>query len=181
MSKLGRWPEGAVPLTLDDLQQNETMAVAYIVGAFVEGNRLSADELPHLIEKVRRALVEPRPHTPAGDEATSDVVAHEKAKSGAETADSSGQMAIKPLVPAVPVASSISQSAIICLDCGREFKSLRRHLRTAHDLTPGQYRLRWELPEDYPMVAPNYSELRAKLTPTAFRYSGGRKKRGRRR
>ncbi len=67
------------------------------------------------------------------------------------------------LVPAVPIKKSVTPDAIICLEDGKSFKSLRRHLGTAYNLTPEQYRTKWGLPSDYPMVAPNYSEARAAL------------------
>ncbi|KFC73049.1 Transcriptional regulator, MucR family [Bosea sp. LC85] len=67
------------------------------------------------------------------------------------------------LVPAVPIKKSVTPDAIICLEDGKAFKSLRRHLGTAYNLTPEQYRTKWGLPSDYPMVAPNYSEARAAL------------------
>ncbi|GAU86680.1 MucR family transcriptional regulator [Bosea sp. BIWAKO-01] len=69
----------------------------------------------------------------------------------------------EPLVPAVPIKKSVTPDAIICLEDGKAFKSLRRHLGTAYNLTPEQYRAKWGLPSDYPMVAPTYSEARAAL------------------
>ena len=65
--------------------------------------------------------------------------------------------------PAVPIRRSITPDYIICLDDGKKFKSLKRHLRTQYDLTPEQYRERWGLPSDYPMVAPNYAKARSEL------------------
>lgn len=65
--------------------------------------------------------------------------------------------------PAVPIKKSITADAICCLEDGRWFKSLKRHLRTAYKLTPEQYRERWNLPSDYPMVSPNYAAARSKL------------------
>ncbi|MGH6807050.1 MAG: MucR family transcriptional regulator [Ensifer adhaerens] len=67
------------------------------------------------------------------------------------------------LVPAVPIKKSVTPDAIICLEDGKAFKSLRRYLGSAYNLTPEQYRAKWGLPADYPMVAPNYSEARAAL------------------
>ncbi len=81
-------------------------------------------------------------------------------------------MADKKLVPAVSVRKSLSDDALTCLECGKSFKSLKRHIRTYHELTPDEYRARWKLPSDYPMVAPNYSETRAKM---AKRIGLGRK------
>jgi predicted transcriptional regulator len=65
--------------------------------------------------------------------------------------------------PAVPVKQSIRQDRIICLEDGKSFSMLKRHLMTDHKLTPQQHREKWELPRDYPMVAPNYAETRSEL------------------
>jgi predicted transcriptional regulator len=67
------------------------------------------------------------------------------------------------LVPAVPIRKSVTPDAIICLEDGKKFKSLKRHLSSKFDLTPEQYRVKWGLPADYPMVAPNYAETRSAL------------------
>ncbi|WP_298959465.1 MucR family transcriptional regulator [uncultured Roseibium sp.] len=69
----------------------------------------------------------------------------------------------EPLTPAVPIKKSVTPDYIICLEDGKKYKSLRRHLRTHYDLTPDEYRAKWGLSADYPMVAPNYAEARAKL------------------
>ncbi len=75
--------------------------------------------------------------------------------------------------PAVPIEDSVTDDAIICLEDGQPFKSLKRHLRTKYDLTPAAYKEKWGLPADYPMVAPNYAKQRSELA----RQSGlGRKK-----
>lgn len=68
-----------------------------------------------------------------------------------------------PLVPAVSIRKSVTPDAIICLEDGKKFKSLKRHLSSKFDLTPEQYRAKWGLPADYPMVAPNYAEARSAL------------------
>jgi predicted transcriptional regulator len=68
-----------------------------------------------------------------------------------------------PLVPAVPIRKSVTPEAIICLEDGKSFKSLKRHLSSKYDLTPEQYRAKWGLPADYPMVAPNYAAARSEL------------------
>jgi predicted transcriptional regulator len=65
--------------------------------------------------------------------------------------------------PAVPVRRSIASDYIVCLEDGKKFKSVRRHLRTQYDMTPEQYREKWGLPPDYPMVAPNYAAARSQL------------------
>ena len=65
--------------------------------------------------------------------------------------------------PAVSIRASVKKDAIVCLDCGKKMKMLRRHLSTEHGMTPEDYRARWKLPEDYPMVAPDYAETRRDL------------------
>jgi predicted transcriptional regulator len=69
----------------------------------------------------------------------------------------------EPLKPAVPVKRSINPDFIVCLEDGKKFKSLKRHLRTQYEMTPEQYREKWGLPHDYPMVAPNYAAARSHL------------------
>ena len=71
--------------------------------------------------------------------------------------------AAAPLVPAVSIRKSVTPEAIICLEDGKSFKSLKRHLSSKYDLTPEQYRTKWGLPADYPMVAPAYAEARSAL------------------
>lgn len=119
-------------------EQEFTSAAAEIVSAFVSRNAVSAAELPLLIQQTIAALASP-------DSQTEPEVASE------------------PLRPAVPVKKSVSPDRITCLEDGKTFQSLKRHLRTAHDLTPQQYRTKWGLPNDYPVTAPNYSEKRSGL------------------
>lgn len=80
-----------------------------------------------------------------------------------ELASGRSALAQPALTPAVPVRRSVMPDRIICLEDGKSFKSIKRHLRTAHSLSPEQYRARWGLPYDYPMVAPNYSAERSKV------------------
>jgi MucR family transcriptional regulator, transcriptional regulator of exopolysaccharide biosynthesis len=110
-----------------------------IVSAFVAHNSLPLAELPALIHAVHAALVG----------IASGAVAPNAAEPAAPT-------------PAVTVRKSITPDYLICLDDGREFKSLRRHLKLL-GMTPDQYRAKWKLPADYPMVAPNYAALRSAL------------------
>jgi predicted transcriptional regulator len=70
------------------------------------------------------------------------------------------------LVPAVPVKKSLTPNYLVCLEDGKRFKSLKRHLSSRHNLTPDQYREKWGLAGDYPMVAPNYSDARSELAKT---------------
>jgi predicted transcriptional regulator len=108
---------------------------AQIVSAHVRHNAVSPDALPGLIQEVYKAL------TNVGKQ----PVQAEKA------------------APAVPVKQSIRQDRIICLEDGKSFSMLKRHLMTDHKLTPQQYREKWGLPRDYPMVAPNYAKTRSAL------------------
>jgi predicted transcriptional regulator len=110
---------------------------ADIVSAYVSHNALSSSDLPKLIAEVHAAL------TGLGTEAS--VAPAEELK------------------PAVPVRKSVTADYIVCLEDGKKFKSLKRHLRTQFDMSPEQYREKWGLPSDYPMVAPNYSATRSRL------------------
>lgn len=118
---------------------------AEIVSAHVENNTVGAGELPALIQTVHDALASlGQPAAPAPE----------------------------VLTPAVPVRSSVKADAIICLDCGAKLKMLKRHLGTDHGLTPSEYRERWSLKNDYPMVAPDYAAKRSEL---ALKIGLGRK------
>ena len=110
---------------------------AEIVSAFVSSNNVGSTDLPALINQVHSAL-------------------HRAATGTAEPAT-------EPLKPAVAVKKSITPDYLVCLEDGMKFKSLKRHLRTHYDLTPEQYREKWALPSDYPMVAPNYAKARSTL------------------
>lgn len=119
-------------------QQRELVGmVAEIVSAYVSANQVPAQELPGIIRTVHSALLEV-----AG-----------AASMGHET----------PLEPAVSVKKSVTPDFIICLEDGKKFKSLKRHLRTRYGMTPDEYRNKWGLPHDYPMVAPNYAKERSTL------------------
>src|SRR5215467_8083555 len=121
---------------------------AQIVSAHVSNNDVTPDELPNLINTVHQAL------------------AHAE------------EVASKPAVPdpAVDVKKSVRADQITCLDCGKSFSMLKRHLRTDHQLAPAEYRQRWGLPPSYPMVAPNYAKVRSSL---AKKIGLGRKRAGR--
>ena len=113
--------------------------VAYatgIVSAYVRNNTLQTNELPELIRSVHAALMDLS--RPPGE-------------------------VPEPPKPAVPVKKSIYKDYLICLEDGLKFKSLKRHLRSKYGISPEEYRARWGLPADYPMVAPGYSEKRSKL------------------
>ena len=111
---------------------------ADIVSAFVSNNSVPVTELPALIGSVHAAL--------------------SQVASG-----STQQPAEEPKAPAVPIKKSVQPDYIVCLDDGKRFKSLKRHLRTVYNLTPDQYRAKWGLAHDYPMVAPNYAAARSEL------------------
>ncbi len=108
-----------------------------IVSAYVSHNAVSPTDLPKLIAEVHGAL---------------------RALSNNEVL-----APVEELKPAVPVRKSVAADYIICLEDGKKFKSLKRHLRTHYNLSPEEYREKWGLPADYPMVAPSYSATRSKL------------------
>ena len=130
-------------------EKNEVIEMtADIVSAYVGNNTVSAAELPALIQSVHRAL--------AG------------VSGGAEVVEAA------PRDPAVPIRRSITPDFIICLEDGRKFKSLKRHLRTKYNMSPEDYRAKWGLPKDYPMVAPNYAKARSDLAKQMGLGQGGR-------
>jgi len=111
---------------------------AEVVSAFVGNNSVPANELPALIASIHSALQ-------AVGQPTAAAPVEEERK------------------PAVSIRKSVTPDFIICLEDGLKFKSLKRHLRTKYSLTPEDYRAKWGLPNDYPMVAPNYAEARSNL------------------
>ena len=110
---------------------------AEIVSAYVGNNTVASADIPALINQVHTALL--------------------RVMSG------EAQSPSEPLKPAVPIKKSITPDFIVCLEDGKKFKSLKRHLRTQYNMTPEQYRDKWSLPADYPMVAPNYAAARSQL------------------
>ena len=128
---------------------------ADIVSAHASNNPLSADQLPRLIQQVFSALA---------------------------TAQQSAAAPRRP-EPAVSVRASVHQDHLVCLDCGKHFSMLKRHLMTDHQLTPEQYRQRWQLQQTYPIVAPAYAKTRsamAKRIGLGRKGRAGRKATGRR-
>ena len=121
---------------------------ADIVSAYVGNNMVTAGDLPNLIQSVHRAL--------AG------------VSNGAEVVE------VAPKEPAVPVKRSITPGFLICLEDGRKFKSLKRHLRTKYNMSPEDYRAKWGLAKDYPMVAPDYAKARSELAKQMGLGQGGR-------
>ncbi len=122
---------------------------ADIVSAYVGNNNVQVTEVPGLISSIHAAL--------------SQV--------------STGVVEVEPEIkePAVSVRKSITPDFLICLEDGRKFKSLKRHLRTKYNISPEEYRAKWGLPKDYPMVAPNYAKARSDLAKQMGLGQGGRK------
>ncbi len=117
-----------------DVGGSELPNVVDIVSAYVSNNSLRAADLPGLIGSVPMAIRQ------------------------------LGQSTVAvPDTPAVPVKKSLTKDYIICLEDGKKFKSLRRHLSSSYNMTPDEYRAKWNLPSDYPMVAPSYSATRSQL------------------
>jgi predicted transcriptional regulator len=110
---------------------------ADIVSAYVSNNSVPSSDLPALIGQVHSALT--------------------RVSSG------QGESPVEPPKPAISIKKSITADHIVCLEDGKKFKSLKRHLRTQYNMTPEQYREKWGLPADYPMVAPNYAAARSHL------------------
>jgi predicted transcriptional regulator len=110
---------------------------AQIVASYVANNTVMPTDLPGLIENIHAAL--------------------------AGLGSASAEEPAKRQDPAVSVKKSLNRDFLICLEDGKKFKSLKRHLRTTHNLSPEEYRAKWNLPPDYPMVAPAYSEARSEL------------------
>ena len=109
-----------------------------IVAAYVSKNNIAQGELPNLISTVRAAFV------------------------GLSKPQASEEVA-EPLKPAVPIKKSVTPEFIICLEDGKKLKMLKRHLSSSYGMTPDEYRAKWGLPSDYPMVAPNYAKSRSEL------------------
>jgi len=115
--------------------QSSTLRIASeILSAYLQKNKLNVAQLTGLVAHVYAALVRP----PMAQEAPA-------------------------LVPAVAIKKSVTPDYIVCLEDGKKFKSLKRHLRTVYSMTPSEYRAKWALPSDYPIVAPSYSQVRSRL------------------
>ena len=137
----------------DQTQTNELLALTTdIVSSHVSNNTVQGSELPQLIQQVFGALA---------------------------TAGSAGALGASPRPqPAVPIKKSVRPDFIVCLEDGKKLKMLKRHIKTRYNMTPEEYRERWGLPSDYPMVAPNYAKQRSEL---AKKIGLGTKRRRRRR
>lgn len=121
---------------MDDSSTHIELA-ADLVRAYVANNTIAAADIPALIADVHAALT--------------------------RLASGKVEEPVAELKPAVSVRKSVNPDFIVCLEDGKKFKSLKRHLRTAYDMTPDDYRTKWGLPSDYPMVAPNYAAARSEL------------------
>ena len=110
---------------------------ASIVSAYVSNNPTTASEIPALISQIHAALV--------------------------RVSNGAAEVPPEPAKPAVSVKKSMTSDYLVCLEDGKRFKSLKRHLRSQYNMSPEQYREKWGLPADYPMVAPNYAVARSQL------------------
>lgn len=124
---------------------------ADITSAYVSNNQIEADKVGGLVGDIYRSL---------------SSLGVEEVKS-------------EPQEPAVPIRSSVKPDYIVCLEDGRKLKMLKRHLRTAYDMSPEEYRSKWGLPSDYPMVAPNYAATRRELAVKIGLGTNPNQKRGR--
>jgi predicted transcriptional regulator len=143
---------GTTNMSTAEEQSGLIELTAEIVSAYVSNNTVAAGDVPGLIGDIFSAL--------------------SRAGTGAPSAPS------EPAKPAVNPKKSITADYLVCLEDGKKFKSLKRHLRTMYNLSPEQYREKWGLPADYPMVAPNYAEARSRLAKEMG--LGQKRKRGRR-
>lgn len=122
-------------MAAQEISQNDILRqTAEIVAAYVGNNAISASDLPALLERVYTQL--------------------------SEIAKKDGSASAPP-TPAVPIKKSVTNDFIICLEDGKKLKMLKRYLRTQFDMSPEEYRQRWRLPADYPMVAPEYAARRS--------------------
>ena len=121
----------------EESEQDVRRMTAEIVAAFLAANSVQATQLPELIRSVFTALnsLDGRPEEPAAE----------------------------PLKPAVPIRKSVTRDYIVCLEDGKKLKMLKRHLRTTYNMSPEDYRAKWGLSADYPMVAPAYAERRSEF------------------
>ncbi|MBE0530160.1 MAG: MucR family transcriptional regulator [Rhodospirillales bacterium] len=127
-----------------------------VVAAYLSNNQLPAGQIPEVISTVFRSL--------SSLDGTSAEVVQE------------------PMKPAVPIRRSVTPDYLVCLEDGKKLKMLKRHLRTTYNMTPEEYRAKWNLPPDYPMVAPNYAKQRSDFAKQiGLGRKPGEKRRGRRR
>ena len=137
-------------MTAEALENESIEHTVEVVSAYVSNNAVPSEELPQLIQRVHSTLT-----------SLSDA---EQAKTEVPK-------------PVVPINKSITPDYIICLEDGKRLKMLKRHLKTAYNMTPEEYRDRWGLPTTYPMVAPNYAKQRSKLAKEIGLGNSGRRRR----
>jgi predicted transcriptional regulator len=136
---------------LENQQATLIELTSHIASAYVGNNSVAAGDLPNLIRSIHSAL--------AGVDKPMEAPAETK-------------------TPAVPIKKSLGEDYLICLEDGRKFKSLKRHLRTKYNLSPDEYRAKWNLPRTYPMVAPAYAAARSNLAKQMGLGQGGRQAAG---
>ena len=123
---------------MDQMEKDDLISLTSdIICAYVSNNAVSSSELPGIIGEIHEAL--------------------------SRASQRTGTIEREELKPAVALKKSVTPDYIICLEDGKKFKSLKRHLRTHYNLSPEEYREKWGLPHDYPMVAPNYAAARSQL------------------
>lgn len=121
----------------DQMLEESLQMTTEIVASFLTNNKIATEQLPDLIRSVHKTIA--------------NLLRGEEERSS------------EKLKPAVPVAKSISNDYIICLEDGKKLKMLKRYLRSTYDMSPEEYRKRWGLPADYPMVAPSYAQRRSEF------------------
>ena len=132
-----------MPIDAKDLQA----LTAKVVSSYVGNNTVPVADIPALIQSVQTAFL--------------------------RLGDDSAPVARDELTPATPIRKSVTAEYIVCLEDGKKLKMLKRHLKTVYNLSPEEYRVKWGLPPDYPMVAPNYAKARSEM---ATRLGLGRKR-----
>lgn len=125
-----------------DFEEDTLRMAAEIVAAYVSTNSVQSGQLPDLIRSVFDALA------------------------GLGNGEEPAAPAPAPLQPPIPIRKSVTPDYIVCLEDGRKLKMLKRHLRTRYNMSPSEYRAKWSLPADYPMVAPNYAARRSEFAKT---------------
>jgi predicted transcriptional regulator len=150
---------------MSTLSENEILKFTKeIIVAHVSHNTVDSDTLPDLIRNVHLSLIEARGTQSAREPEAPAEAGHEPAADMVHEPD--GRAVAPPRLaatstPAVPIAESVTPDYIICLEDGRPFKMMKRWLRATYGMTPEQYRAKWNLPADYPMVAPNYARSKS--------------------
>ena len=171
-----------IEMAEDFVQPELTLAkmAADIVVAYVSRNVLGADELPRLTMQIRAALAGPadKPVEAVMVPARSDDARENHPHAIADQmvlVEEYAKLRARAQKPAVAISKSVTHDHVVCLEDGKKFRSLKRHLRSEHGMTAEQYREKWNLPQHYELVAPGYSAVRTKL---AKQHGLGRAPRG---